>query len=607
MAGSYALRARLGAGGMGRVYLAFTPGGQPLAVKVLKPELTADPQFADRFAREVRIAQRVSSPHVAQLVDADPTAREPWLASAYVAGPSLQELVATTGPLATEDVLLITLGVARALVAVHAAGVVHRDLKPANIMLDESGPKVIDFGIVKSMATSLAVHSTVTRIGTPPYMSPEQVMGRTVNVTSDVFSLGATLFFLATGRLAFDAENGLAMAYRIANDQPALEDLDTELASVARACMAKDPGERPGPAQVAQACLDVLGPLEPGAYTRIVQATTAIRARTQALHEIVADSKSAENETRTDIRAHGGGAGNSFDPTVRLSAPTVRHGGTGGTDAAGGAYGAGGGGGDVRKARWLAGTIAASAVSTCVIALALWLPGSGNHYVPSSLNSTAPSTSSSSTPTGPGPTASSSSPTSGLIFLDNFSGSQKWSVGNHTDQWGRDQGQSDYTNGELQLLPAAGFGLWQIAPVTTAATANIRITATAQMVRGSGGIGVWCRGGPDSSYPRYAFYLNSNQTVSIVKEGSTDGKTLVNQLAAPMFKVYSENLISAECLQSGQAVELEITVNGQLAATARDSSNVATGTHVGVDAWTGYSANPDMVDALFSDFEVDEQ
>jgi serine/threonine protein kinase len=535
-------------------------------------------------------------------VDADPNDREPWLASAYVAGPSLQELVATTGPLATKDVLLITLGVARALAAIHAAGVVHRDLKPANIMLDESGPKVIDFGIVKSMVTSLAVHSTVTRIGTPPYMSPEQVMGRTVSGASDVFALGATLCFLATGRLAFDAENALAMAYRIANDHPALEGLDAAVAELARLCMAKDPAARPGPTQVAQACLDVLGPLEPGAYTRIAQATTAIRARTRALHEIAASSEPADKETRTDIRALGAVQGNSADATARMSAPTVRYGGTGTADEAQRARGARG---DVRKVRWLAGTVAALTVSGCVLALALWLPGSGNHNSPSSLNSTTPAASSNSTPANPAPTSSSSSHGSGMIFLDNFNGSRKWTVGSQNDQWRRDHGQWDYTGGQLQLLPNAGYGLWPPAPISTAGMADVQITATARIMRGAGEIGVWCRGaGIDA--PRYSFYLSTTQAVSIAIEGTSSGRTLVNYLAAPMVRSYADNIITAECRETGQGVELRLTVNGQLAATASDDASLASGSSVGADAVTWSSASPQMVDARFSAFQVEQ-
>lgn len=286
--GRYDLVARIGAGGMGRVFLSFTPGGQPVAVKVIKAEVTQDPRFAERFAQEVRIAQRVNGNNVAQLIDADPHAPEPWLAGAYVAGPSLQELVSSTGPLPAPDALLVAMGTARALQTIHAAGVVHRDLKPANVLLDESGPKVIDFGIVKSLATSMATHGTVTRIGTPAYMSPEQAMGRMVTPASDVFSLGALLYFLATGRPAFEAENPVAMAFKVMQDEPDLSGLDDRLRSIAVPCLAKAPQERPTPARIIELCEQALGTVAPGAYLGIAQARAAIRGRTSALRDIAA-------------------------------------------------------------------------------------------------------------------------------------------------------------------------------------------------------------------------------------------------------------------------------------------------------------------------------
>lgn len=288
--GRYPLSARLGKGGTSRVFLSFTPGGQPVAVKVIQPALGRDPQFAARFAQEVRVAQRVDGGHVARLLDADPDAPTPWLASAYVAGPSLQELVTDAGPLPATDVLLVTLGMARALISIHRAGAVHRDLKPANVLLDESGPKVIDFGIAKSLKdfsnTDADADGGAVRIGTLPYMSPEQALGRYVTASSDVFSLGSTIYFLATGRKAFDAGHELATVHRIVREEPVLSDLDPRLRDIVRACLRKDPARRPTPAQATSMCLDALGQIPPGAYLNITQAAAAVRERTEALRAL---------------------------------------------------------------------------------------------------------------------------------------------------------------------------------------------------------------------------------------------------------------------------------------------------------------------------------
>ncbi|MFF9620082.1 protein kinase [Streptomyces griseosporeus] len=285
--GPYVLQARLGRGGAGQVYLAFTPGGQPVAVKVLKPELGQDPEFAGRFAREVRVAQAVRSSDVAGLVSADPQAGEPWLASTYVCGPSLLELVKEAGPLPDRQVLLIAAGVARALQAIHAAGAVHRDLKPANIMLDETGPKVIDFGIAKSITATLITRTNV-HLGTPAYRSPEQALGRKeVTPQSDVFTLGSTMYYLATGEDVFAAEDLMGTINLIAREEPDLGALSPQLRDLVARCLAKDPAQRPTPAEVVELCAAAAGPVTPGAYLPIEKAAPAIHARNQALRRLM--------------------------------------------------------------------------------------------------------------------------------------------------------------------------------------------------------------------------------------------------------------------------------------------------------------------------------
>ncbi|MER5501881.1 serine/threonine-protein kinase [Streptomyces sp. NPDC002561] len=283
--GNFRLAARLGEGGMGQVFIASSPGGQPAAVKVIRPEFARDTEFGQRFAREVRAAQRVRGAHLAPLLDADPHAEQPWLATAFVAGPTLRDLVTERGPLPAPQALLLAWGIAHALADIHAAQVVHRDLKPGNIMLDETGPKVIDFGIVKSLTQSVTYSSHSTRIGTPLYMSPEQAMGRTVGAPSDVFALGSTLYFLVTGREAFGAENEWGVAHRIVADEPDLSAVPSEpLRDLVSACLDKHPGERPEAPTIVELCERELGDaLAPGAWMRIDGARAAIQERTGAL------------------------------------------------------------------------------------------------------------------------------------------------------------------------------------------------------------------------------------------------------------------------------------------------------------------------------------
>jgi serine/threonine protein kinase len=240
----YALRARLGGGGMGRVYLSFTPGGRALAIKVIRPEHAEDEEFRRRFQREVIAAQRVQGLFTAPVVDADPTAALPWLATAYVPGPSLRQVVAEHGPLPPLTVFRLVAGVAEGLAAVHACEIIHRDLKPANVLLAEDGPRVIDFGIAHAAeATSLT--STGLTVGTPAFMAPEQIRGRAATSATDVFGLGHLAVFAATGHTAFGEGNQDALLYRIIHEHPDLDDCPQEVRAIALPCLAKDPDERP--------------------------------------------------------------------------------------------------------------------------------------------------------------------------------------------------------------------------------------------------------------------------------------------------------------------------------------------------------------------------
>ncbi|WBB59470.1 serine/threonine protein kinase [Streptomyces sp. WMMC500] len=253
VAGPYRLEAVLGAGGMGRVYLARTPAGSAVAVKVVHREYAGDSGFRKRFAQEVAAARRVQGLYTVPVVDADLQADEPWLATAYVPGPSLQDAVAESGPLSAGAALALTARVAEALQSIHAADVIHRDLKPSNILLTADGPKVIDFGIARA-ADLTAVTATGVRAGTPAYMAPEYIRGQTVTEAGDVFALGGIAHFAATGGHAFGGGTDHGVVYRILEQEPDLAACPEPVRGVAAACLTKDPARRPTPAEVIELC-----------------------------------------------------------------------------------------------------------------------------------------------------------------------------------------------------------------------------------------------------------------------------------------------------------------------------------------------------------------
>ena len=247
--GPYRLRGRLGAGGMGQVFLGLSAGGRPVAVKVVRPHLATDPEFRERFRREIAVARKVSGVYTAPVIDADVDGPLPWLATAYVEGPSLADAVSEHGPLPPRSVLALAAGLAEGLGAIHAAGVVHRDLKPANVLLAEDGPRVIDFGISRAVEAS-ALTSTGLVVGSPGFMSPEQAEGREVGPPSDIFSLGAVLAFAATGQGPFGTGSTPALVYRVVYSPPNLDNLPAGIRPLIERCLAKDPAQRPTPAQL---------------------------------------------------------------------------------------------------------------------------------------------------------------------------------------------------------------------------------------------------------------------------------------------------------------------------------------------------------------------
>jgi serine/threonine protein kinase len=247
--GPYWLEGRLGSGGMGRVYLGRSPGGRNVAIKVIRADLAENPDFRARFAREASAARKVSGIFTAPVVDADLDGPVPWLATSYIAGPSLAYAVAERGPMPPALVLRLAAGLAEGLAAIHSAGVVHRDLKPANVLLAEDGPRLIDFGISRSMEGSTLTRTGMV-VGSPGFMSPEQAEGRPVGPASDVFSLGAVLTFSATGEGPFGEGSTVALLYRVVTGEPNTQGVPGEIRPLIEHCLVKDPGQRPTAAQL---------------------------------------------------------------------------------------------------------------------------------------------------------------------------------------------------------------------------------------------------------------------------------------------------------------------------------------------------------------------
>jgi eukaryotic-like serine/threonine-protein kinase len=265
--GRYRLLRRLGSGAMGQVYLGQSPSGRLVAVKIIRAELADNANFRQRFRQEVKAARRVSGIFTAPVVDANPDAQQPWMVTAFVSGPSLAEAVTSRGPMPVSTVLMLAAGLAEGLSAVHAAGVVHRDLKPSNVLLASDGPRIIDFGISRSVGS---VGPTQARgiIGSPGFMSPEQAMGEPVGPPADIFSLGSVLAYAATGEPPFGDGPPTALLYRAVHGEPAIRNLPPELRPLVARCLLPDPATRPttdellrelGDAVPTQGWLDWLG------------------------------------------------------------------------------------------------------------------------------------------------------------------------------------------------------------------------------------------------------------------------------------------------------------------------------------------------------------
>ncbi|MEO3756525.1 serine/threonine-protein kinase [Streptomyces sp. B6B3] len=280
--GPYHLRGRLGTGGTGVVYAAVDAAGRRVAVKAVHPHLAADTEFRSRLRREVQALGRVSGPHLGVLLDADPEADVPWLATGYVAGPTLREHVSANGPLAGAQPYLLAAGTAGALAAIHAADVVHRDLKPDNVVLSPRGPHILDFGIAH-LTDATAITRTGVVTGTPGWLSPEQYRGDAGGMPADVFAWGAVVAYAGTGRAPFGTGAAEAVALRVMRESPDVDALPADLRELVTSCLAKDLADRPAARVLADRTAELLGrqatqPLGPeGQGTTLVAEALATR------------------------------------------------------------------------------------------------------------------------------------------------------------------------------------------------------------------------------------------------------------------------------------------------------------------------------------------
>jgi serine/threonine protein kinase len=248
--GPFALLGRLGGGAMGMVFLGKLPSGRLAAIKLVHPHLAHERVFRERFRREIDNAKAVGGFFTAPIVDANPHAKIPWLATAYIEGPTLDDAVEDNGALSAEMARTVLLGLAEALTAIHHAGVIHRDLKPSNIILAADGPRVIDFGIARAL-DDFQITSYGAVMGSPLYMSPEQAGGESeLTPASDVFALGSVLVFASSGHPPFHGGHVLAVLHNIKNTAPDLDGVPSTLAPVVAACLAKDPADRPSVADL---------------------------------------------------------------------------------------------------------------------------------------------------------------------------------------------------------------------------------------------------------------------------------------------------------------------------------------------------------------------
>jgi hypothetical protein len=405
MIGPYVVLGRLGSGSMGQVYLGRSTAGRLVAIKTIKPELAEEAGFRTRFAQEVAAARKVSGVFTAAVVEADPDADLPWLATAFVAAPSLSRMVQDGGPLPVSAVRWLAAGCAEALESIHGAGLVHRDLKPSNVLVAPDGPRVIDFGVARA-AERMEVTVSRGAVGTPAYMAPEQARDpHQASVASDVYALGATLLFAATGHPPYRGASVMDVLARLATEEPDLSGLPAELTDLIMACMERVPRARPTSsavlAQLGQFTEAQAGPAQE--HTYLPETAMALIGEYQRDPLLAALAQVGDEQTDDATAASYTELPAAYKPPPRRKPEPGRLGGAGGYGGSGGYGGAGQGfvaGAAPGWRRWLRSHLAWAGWASVGAALVV-----AGVILGSYLSSTPPTTSSQgSQPLGPPPT-----------------------------------------------------------------------------------------------------------------------------------------------------------------------------------------------------------
>ncbi|MEU5884887.1 serine/threonine-protein kinase [Spirillospora sp. NPDC047279] len=535
--GPYEVVRRLGAGGMGVVYLAHAPGGDLVAVKVMNSDWVAQAGFRIRFEREVEAIRLVAPFCTAPVLDAATDGDLAYIVTEYVEGDTLWQSVRGRGPLAGARLESVAVGTAVALTAIHRAGVVHRDLKPGNVILSPEGPKVIDFGVAR-LAGSIPITGDFA-IGTPPFMSPEQARGEVVTHASDVFSWGAVVAFASTGRAPFGATSGPDVFYRIVHERPDLTGLPDRLALVVQRAMAKDARQRP----TARDLIDVLvgrsvdelvelpvtsadgEPVSAEDRPAPPRLSLVVSAPPNGAPEVPAAEPGTDTGTEPQARSQRGGTQNGLRSGGTRSG--LRRGGEqpGGTRP----------GGERRRRRWQTG-LAAGVVGLCAL-------GGGAAYAMLGQKAAPPPS----------------------TFDDDFDTERGWLERDQAD------GIARYHDGGYLLQLPAGRGMATTAPVRADDMGDVRVTARARMQGGTGSYGIWCGGNPvTQATNRYDFFVTSEGNAGIVKEFQNGVRQELRPFQKTPGITGGENRIEAECRFGDGVTRLRMRVNGRLAATYDD-------------------------------------
>nr|WP_234478889.1 serine/threonine-protein kinase [Streptomyces sp. MBT65] len=544
--GSFRLHRRLGAGGMGVVYLGSDRKGQRVALKVIRPDLAEDQEFRSRFAREVSAARRIRGGCTARLVAADLEADRPWFATQYVPGPSLHDKVADEGALGAAEVAAIGAALSEGLVAVHEAGVVHRDLKPSNILLSPKGPRIIDFGIARderSRETALTTPGGV--LGSPAYMSPEQAKSLPVTAASDVFSLGGTLYFAATGRHPFEGEGDYEVLVAVCTRDADLPEVPEPVRSAIADCLRKDPAQRPTAARL---------------VTQLAEAVGGVGAMGAMGAADVVGAAGAIEAMRTVT-------GTSAVPPPRPPGP-VR-----------GGAGSGRGTRQLRLWAFAAGSAAVAVLLAVVL-----------------------STTSGGSATEGGRPQTHGSGTQLLSYTDDLTDSGDW--------LDKDPALAKVTHegGTMLVDPRSELEVWPQAPFEPSSFA-VRLSTQTEWYGGEGGVGLWCNGsGNYWKGSRWATYLTTDQEALIVREFRFKGKfqhdrVVEVNLADVGLKVRSQQQVdmTMTCSAAGQdRIKVELAVDGTRVASYTGAAFDARG--CGVAAFH-YSATDPRGTAYHAGFE----